>query len=153
MSLEKTRAALNKLGYSSQGIEYMIKEIQKVLAKYSDPRRAEELFDENFSKNVHSRFGEHKFRNFLKGIDPKSRRSLQMAELSEDVMEEMTPVEIQDWNKERNAPDLNHLADVWEYEVLCSQHFRSSKKDQIDLERLPKARFISVPMGGQPKKK
>ena len=153
MKLENTRAVLSKLGYSPQGIEYMIREIGKVLAKYSDPDKAARILDENFSKNVHSRFGEHNFRRFIKDIDPRNRESVNMAEIGKEAMENMTPAAIQAWNEACNAPDLNHLIDVWLYEELCSQHFRVSKKDQVDPKCLPTARFISVPIGGKPRKR
>ena len=58
MNLLNTRMALQKLGYVSQGIEYMVSEITKVLAKYESPEEATRVLENALPRVVHSRFGE-----------------------------------------------------------------------------------------------
>lgn len=156
MNLEKTHAAFSKLGYSPEGVDYMVMEIAKVLAMYSSPAKAAELLEATLPAGDLSRFGENSFRRFLRSIDPKNRPFIDLTPRTTQEMEAMG----MDWDEIRSQKELvaspphdfDILADPGTYEALCSRHFRKSKRDEVDPKSLPTARFISVPMGGKRRK-
>lgn len=154
MNLENTRVALSKLGYSTDGIEYMIQEICVVLAKYSSPVEAAKLLEATLPSCGLSRFGENAFRRFLKDIDSRNRPCINLNPLTPEQMKAMEWDEIEAHKKLLTSPpnDFDILAQPWTYDALCAHHFRESKKDEVNPKHLPTARFISVPMGGKRRK-
>lgn len=164
LELSATRQHLSKLGYTDEGVNFIVSKIIRVLSKFGNPEEALRIFDESFPKFVNSRFGERQFFGFLKDIDPTNEAShifpvdYDYAPLEDWEKEEMTPSEIDEFNKEREEylrgykdEKLMVLADEWTYEALTSAHYRASKRDQVDESKLPKPRPpISTPIGGQP---
>ncbi len=162
--LPGTRQHLTNLGYTEEGVSFIVSKIIRVLSKFNNPEEALKVFDESFPKFINSRFGEKQFFGFLKDIDPTNEAShifpidCDYAPLEDWEKEEMAPAEIDEFNKERaeylrsyKDEKLISLADERTYEALATAHYRASKKDQVDESKLPKPRPpISTPTGGQP---
>jgi len=154
VTLENTRTVLSKLGYSAEGVGWMVREISALLAKYSSPVEAARLFEATFPTCRLARFGESNFRRFLKDIDPGNHAFINLIPFSPEEMGAMEWSEIEAHKKLCASPphDFDSLAQLCTYEALCSCHFRMSRGDEVDAKHLPTARFISVPVGGKRRK-
>ncbi len=154
MTLENTRAALSKLGYSAEGVGWLVRKISAVLARYSSPAEAARLFEATFPTCGLARFEESDFRRFLKDIDPGNHPFINLTPLSPEEMDAMEWSEIEAHKKLCASPprDFDSLAQLERYQALCSRHFRRSKRDEVEAKHLPTARFTSVPVGGKRRK-
>jgi hypothetical protein len=155
--------ALQKLGYVSQGIEYMVSEITKVLAKYESPEEATRVLENALPRVVHSRFGEKQFRAFIREIDPAILRGFDpdFDPLDDWERKEMTKQEITDFEKERREivrnltiqqkRDYQHIAIELEFGDISQHHHVASKNYRIGepVHRSVQSQY-SVPIGGQP---
>ncbi|MDE2188616.1 MAG: hypothetical protein KGJ35_02725 [Patescibacteria group bacterium] len=157
MQLPKTGEALTKLGFDTRAVEYMLREIGKVLALYPSPEKAAEQLEKTLPPIALSRFGEKQFATFLRDIHPDAPHSFDIKYLKDMDWRAMEPDEIMEtkeaiagFEERRRKERETWLESPYQYEALLCAHFRPSKSDQ-GKER-PRPHIISVPMGGQPKR-
>jgi|GEM_PF-5223569 hypothetical protein len=158
--LPKTEAKLKKLGYTQEGIAYMLSQIRKPILQFEDPEEAMRTLEDSFQK-VNSRFGLRQFARFIKDIDPSI---LHAFDPDFDPLggerEYMTAEEIRDFEVERNEAirgliaeqrkDYARIAVECESGALNGHHYVTAKPHPPEkpLTRLPY--FRPVPIGGQP---
>lgn len=136
----------------------MLGEIGRVLALYPSPEKAAEQLEKTLPPIALSRFGQKQFAMFLRDIHPDAPRSSDIKYLKDMDRREMEPDEIVEtdeaierFEERRRIERETWLESPYHYEALLHAHYRPSKSDQ-GKER-PRPHIISVPMGGQPKRR
>jgi hypothetical protein len=149
---------LQKLGYSSDGVIFIMENFDKVLALYNKPEIVWQNMTDNFKNLIRYPFGEKDFLYFMREIDPSyiTNEEINFAlGVIEFDIKNMDTVEKKDFEKDRKefieeefekrSKNVNFLKDDGVYRILKA--YTEPKGEHLN-EAWP-VKFIYTPFGGQ----
>ncbi|MBT4849776.1 hypothetical protein HON36_02905 [Candidatus Parcubacteria bacterium] len=152
--------------FPPEAVQYIVERVLVVTNLYDQPPEALSLAVERMEK-ISKVFSSKQLLLFLKRVNPTIIRQFDFLEIGDVgldaakcIMEGAELAEYRDYYHRRKAEaisqrkaDMLQLQDDYIWEILTSKNWRKIKPSTGHVNEMPRARAISTPMGGQPKKR